>query len=86
MREWREDIAERLELCAEAVGLMKVTVSGKRRVLVEFHRGILEYGPDCIEVAVRGGRVRVLGSALKLTAMDGEAVLVTGAVSAVELE
>lgn len=86
MREWREDIAERLELPAEAAGLVKVTISGKRRVLVEFHRGILEYGPECIEVAVRAGKVRVVGSELELTAMDSEAVLITGAVSAVEME
>lgn len=86
MKEWREDIAERLELPAEAAGLMKVTISGKRRVLVEYHRGILEYGPECIEVAGRGGKVRVVGDALELTAMDSEAVLVTGTVAGVEIE
>ncbi|MEG1632427.1 MAG: YabP/YqfC family sporulation protein [Oscillospiraceae bacterium] len=86
MREWREDIAERLELPAEAAGVLKVSLSGKRRVLVENHRGILEYADDCIEVAGGALRLRIRGDGLEIKAMDRADLLVTGTIFSVELE
>ena len=35
-------------------GLPRIEMEGDRRVLIEEHGGILEYGPDCIRVAARG--------------------------------
>lgn len=40
---FREDIADRLSLPAEAAGLMKVTVMGRSRALIEDHRGLAGY-------------------------------------------
>ena len=52
------EIAERLDLPAESVaGVPKLTVTGRRRALVENHCGLLEYSHECI--VVDGGRVRV---------------------------
>ena len=52
-----EEIAGRLDLPAETVaGVPKLTVTGRRRALIENHRGLLQYSRDCIEVD--GGRVR----------------------------
>ena len=78
---FREDIADRLSLPAEAAGLMKVTVMGRSRALIEDHRG---YSRERIEV--NGGRTRLVinGEALELTAMDREALLVTGRILSVE--
>ena len=81
---FREDIAGRLSLPAEAAGLMKVTVMGRSRALIEDHRGLAGYSRERIEV--NGGRTRLVinGEALELTAMDREALLVTGRILSVE--
>ena len=43
------EIAERLDLPAESVaGVPKLTVTGRRRALVENHCGLLEYSHECI--------------------------------------
>lgn len=45
------EIAERLDLPAESVaGVPKLTVTGRRRALVENHCGLLEYSHECIVV------------------------------------
>lgn len=85
-RDWKEDIAERFELPAETAGLLKVTLAGRGRVLVENHRGLLEYGRDCVEIAGGRMRLRIRGDGLELRAMDREALAVTGRIYAVELE
>ncbi len=81
---FREDIADRLSLPAEAAGLMKVTVMGRSRALIEDHRGLAGYTRERIEV--NGGKTRLIinGEALELTAMDREALLVTGRILSVE--
>lgn len=82
----REDIAERLDLPAEAAGLLKVTVMGRGRALIEQHRGLAGYTRERIEVL--GGRTRLVinGEGLELAAMDREALLVTGRILSVEFE
>jgi sporulation protein YqfC len=82
----REEIAERFDLPAETAGVVKVTLVGRRRLLVENHRGILEYAAD--HIAVSGGKIRVniIGSGLELCAMDRDALLVTGMIASLELE
>jgi sporulation protein YqfC len=83
---WREDIAERFELPAETAGIVKLTVTGRRRLLVENHRGVLEYTRDRIEIGGGDVRIRVNGDGLELSAMDRDALLITGTLVALELE
>ena len=43
------EIAERLDYPAESVaGVPKLTVTGRRRALVENHHGLLAYSRECI--------------------------------------
>lgn len=52
------EIAERLDYPAESVaGVPKLTVTGRRRALVENHCGLLAYSRECI--IIDGGRTRV---------------------------
>ncbi len=83
--DWREAVAEKFDLPAEAAGTVKVTVVGRRRLLVENHRGILEYARDRIEVGGGNIRIRINGDGLELCAMDRDAILVTGTVISLEL-
>lgn len=79
------DLADTLDLPPEAAsGAVKVTVFGRRRAVVEHHRGLLGYTGEMVEVDGGRDRVRILGSDLRLRAMDGETLLVTGQVTAVE--
>ena len=74
-----------LDLPAESVaGVPKLTVTGRRRALVENHCGLLEYSHECI--VVDGGRVRVCirGTNLQLVAMDSTALLISGTIACAE--
>ncbi len=81
----REEIAERLNLPAGAAGVVKVTLLGVRRALVEQHRGLLGYSRERIEIDGGAHTVRIDGEGLELKAMDREALLVTGRILSVEL-
>ena len=82
----REEIADRLELPAGAAGVVKVTLMGSRRALIEQHRGLVGYTIERVEVKSGSGLVRIHGEGLELTAMDREALLVTGRILSVEFE
>jgi sporulation protein YqfC len=82
-----EDIAERFDLPAEtAAGLPRITITGDSRVLIENHKGLLEYSDELIQVSGGRVRVRISGQGLLLRAMDGEMLLISGKIFAVELE
>ncbi len=76
-----------LDVPADGIsGAPRITLSGASRVLVEGHRGLLEYAQDRIAAAGAGCRVLILGERLDLTAMDGRSLVVSGRIRAVELE
>ena len=50
-------------------GRLLVEICNKKRVLIEHHCGIIEYGCDEILVKTKDGCVRVSGSQLKLAKM-----------------
>lgn len=85
MRDSVRDMAERWELPPESVsGVMKVTMTGQRQVMVEHHKGLLSYSDSVVEIAGSRGRLRITGSALSLGGMDRESVVITGRIQAVE--
>lgn len=87
---WRdlpEETAERFDLPADAVvRVPKITITGKARVLVENHKGLLSYTEDCVEI--HGGRTRVCirGNGLELRAMDRNDLIITGQILSVEFQ
>lgn len=77
----------RLDLPEESLpGAMRITISGSTRVLVEGHRGLLEYAGDRIAAAGPGCRILIKGERLGLAAMDRRELVVSGRIWAVELE
>ena len=85
IRDTVADMADALALPPEATGaLAKVTLYGRRQAVVEHHTGLLGYTTDSVEVGLSHDRLRILGSALTLRAMDAETLLITGRISAVE--
>ena len=73
------DLAERLSLPEDALlGAAKLTVTARRKMLIENHRGILAYTDGLVEVNGKGVLLRIRGEKLLLRAMDSEMLLVTG--------
>lgn len=89
MKRWIDTVeraAARLELPADSMAAVpRVTLTGRRQLLVEQHQGIARYAPDCVELRLGAFVLRVRGGELQLAAMDRGAVLLTGAITALEL-
>ena len=84
--ELSEETAHRFDLPADGLaGLPRITVTGRKRVCVENHRGLLAYSGERVEIS--GGRVRVCitGTDLLLRVMKKAAVVLTGNICSVEL-
>ena len=81
-----EKTAQALDLPADILaGLPRVELVGDREVRMENHRGILSYGDDEIHVSAGGFVIKIVGEELKLRAMTGLELLVTGRIRGVEL-
>ena len=80
-------VLSRLDIQAEALTRApRITISGGDRVLIEGHRGLLEYAGDRIAAAGPGCRILIKGEGLSLVAMDRSELVVSGRLWAVELE
>lgn len=66
-------------------GRPRVDLQGDRRVVIENHRGMVEYSDTCMRVAVRGGVVKVTGLDLELLIMNHDELVIGGTIAAVEL-
>lgn len=80
-----DKVADVMDLPGEVIGgVPRVTVTGCRRVFIENHRGILEYGEK--EIDINGGRViiRIHGEELRLCSMNDGELLVAGTVLGLE--
>ena len=79
------DLSEKLQMPEEALlGAAKLTVTAGRRVLIENHRGILEYGTETITVRAGSGQIGIIGNGLRLLAMSGKELLIGGNVQSIE--
>lgn len=85
-RGWIERLAESADLQGEAFpGQTLVEIYGERRVLIEHHGGVTEYGREKIQVKVRYGSLCVCGSCLELARMTAEQLVITGRIDSVSL-
>lgn len=78
---------ERLDLMDEPLPLQPlIELCGDRRVLIENHGGILEYGPERIRLSVRFGCVSIFGNGLKICRMQQRTLVISGRIASVVLE
>ncbi len=66
-------------------GVPIVELAGDRRVLIENHRGVIEYGSEQICVKVKFGSLRICGQNMELAKMTGEQLVITGAIESVTI-
>ena len=82
-----EELAERLQLPEDALlGAARVTVTAGKTVLVENHRGILEYSSEQLRIGTLQGQLIVNGTELTLSAMNKNDLMLRGKIVNVEWE
>jgi len=78
-------LAERFDIPADALpGTALITLTGNRRLHIDRHRGILEYGREFISVNCGSKVIGVYGSGLELAAMSAVELLIIGEINRVE--
>ena len=81
-----EKFFERIDLLSEAIpGQPLVELSGDGRVLIENHRGVIEYENDRVAVQVDYGQVVIVGRGLELVRMCKEQLIILGRIESVTL-
>lgn len=63
-----------------------VELAGDRRVLIENHGGVREYGGARITVGMHYGEVSVLGEGLEILRMTKEQLVICGRITGLELK
>ena len=87
LKDKAELLADRLELPSDALaGTVKLTVNGRRRVLIENHCGIITYDDTVIAVDCGGMKAVIRGDDISLGAMDKQDMLITGRILSIEFE
>lgn len=85
-KNWADRVAYVADIQEEAIpGQTVVELFGDRRVLVEHHQGVIEYGKERIGVRVRYGALCIRGKGLELARMRSDQLVITGCIDAVEL-
>lgn len=77
-------LVELLELPRDLVfDLPRITLSGNNQLIMENHKGIIEYGSGKIRVNTRLGEVVIHGSGLVIITILPEEITIGGRISAV---
>lgn len=86
MGRWMERLAERADLQGEALpGQPLVEIFGERRVLIEHHNGVIEYGKEKIQVKMRYGCLCISGDGLELSKMNVDQLIICGRIDSVSI-
>ena len=86
-----EDFAEKASDFFDLPGslvtsLPRIEISGGRQLLIEQHKGIIEYSPNEISVNASNGIIKVRGDGLELKAMTENMLLISGLLLGIEFE
>lgn len=85
-RNWLERLSDSADLPDEhPPGLPLVELAGDRRVLIEHHKGVIQYGTEQICVKVKYGTVTIVGMGLELMRMTREQLVICGQIHSVTL-
>lgn len=82
-----EEAAEKFELPGQVVaGMPAVNITGCRRIYIENHKGILEYGGE--NISINGGRViiKIRGEGLEIRGMSSRDIVITGTVFGIDFD
>ena len=85
-RDRAELLADKLDVPADALGSVKLSLCGRSRLLIENHRGSITYNDNLIEIDCGSVKLAVRGDALRLGAMNGSDMFICGRIIALEFE
>lgn len=84
---FRQELSEILELPLDvSLDLPKVTILGSLGVLIENHRGLIQYSPQKMVIGVGRGQISISGRDLQIEEVDREDVVVKGLIETVQME
>ncbi len=87
MTSLRQRLAGILELPKDVVfDLPRVTIIGALQVTVENHKGILQYSPESVLIAMNRGRIHLKGNDLVIGVIHEEELTVTGEIESVSID
>lgn len=86
-RQLQEQVVDLLEMPQDVLlDLPKLTMTGRQKLLLENHRGIIEYGLTRVRVKTTAGQFIILGEELLLKNLKPGEMLVEGKISSVTIE
>ena len=78
---------ETLELPKDLMyGAILITATGRRELLVENYRGILEYTTECIRLQAKDCRVAISGKSLNIQYYTNEEMKISGIINCIQYE
>lgn len=84
--DWMRKLSQQMHTSMEPLpGIPLVELCGYERVLIENHKGIVQYGSDNICVKVKFGVIKISGEELQLAYMTSEKVVICGIIRNISL-
>ena len=81
-----DKVAIAVDLPGEAIpGQPLIEIVGERRILVENHYGVVQYGEGEICLRVKYGFVKIIGCGLHLLRMTKQQLIICGKIDRIEL-
>ena len=81
-----ERLADSMDLVGEPLpGQPLLELAGDRRVLIEHHKGVVQYCRERICVRVQYGTVCVCGGELELSRMTGDQLVISGRIDQITI-
>lgn len=82
--EWENKFTDHIALSGEPMpGMSIVELASDNRVLIERHRGIMEYGQERIRVIVSFGQLCITGCHLELVCMTKQQLIISGKIDCI---
>lgn len=61
--------------------LPRITMLGNQQLLVENHKGIIEYTPALVRIKLNQGEIWIIGTNMVLSNLQSEQILIEGTIS-----
>lgn len=86
----KENIGSKLMAVADlsgelAPGIPLVELAGDKRVLIENHNGVIQYGSESIRIKVKYGQICICGGSLRLSFMTKGQLIINGQIDSLQI-
>ena len=86
-RKLLQQLTDAMDLPEETyIGKTVTELLGNDRLIIEYHKGIIDYSTEKIIIIVSCGKLAVYGMSLELKIMTSQQLIITGLIQRVELE